>query len=359
MPASRTEITEIVTALGTLAPDLDAALARRPRQLAHVPPVVWDGLLDAYAAGTEAASFATAFANGQAFFAAQDGLRGRRPFLVEWKGPHRPPGDDVIPADLRIDRVYLISCKYLSKVLLNPGPPRLFERLLVGEERSGGNWFLTTAPAEFQTFYAAARHHLGGLKPPAGHEAKHPSKPDGLWLAQASSNDGLPAEVRDLTRQQQGLLKSALPDRILPAPLQGAWADLCRTVSSESARRWNAAMSSPMAQRKLLWRMLRIPIATYFVLGADKVDHLRLRVDSTWDWNQAFQMRNFQAVSGTAGQPEVRWQAIIAQRNGEPDRTVDGHVEIRWSHGRFLGSPEAKVYLDTPYAEVPGYHPLH
>jgi hypothetical protein len=37
---------------------------------------------------------------------------------------------------------------------------------------------------------------------------------------------------------------------------------------------------------------------------------------------------------------------------------VRGRVEIRWSHGRFSGSPEAKVYLDTPHVEVPGYHAL-
>ena len=38
--------------------------------------------------------------------------------------------------------------------------------------------------------------------------------------------------------------------------------------------------------------------------------------------------------------------------------TVAGHVEIRWSHGRFAQPPEAKVYLDTPMADLPGYHPL-
>jgi len=37
---------------------------------------------------------------------------------------------------------------------------------------------------------------------------------------------------------------------------------------------------------------------------------------------------------------------------------VQGHVEIRWSHGRFSGAPEAKVYLDTPHANVPVFHPL-
>ncbi|MDE0216074.1 MAG: hypothetical protein OXN79_05775 [bacterium] len=34
------------------------------------------------------------------------------------------------------------------------------------------------------------------------------------------------------------------------------------------------------------------------------------------------------------------------------------HVEVRWSHGRFQGSPEAKVYLKTPHLETPGYTEL-
>ena len=33
-------------------------------------------------------------------------------------------------------------------------------------------------------------------------------------------------------------------------------------------------------------------------------------------------------------------------------------MEVRWSHGRFAQPPEAKVYLDTPTDELPGYFPL-
>ena len=32
-----------------------------------------------------------------------------------------------------------------------------------------------------------------------------------------------------------------------------------------------------------------------------------------------------------------------------------GHIEVRWSHGRFGGPPEAKGYLDTAHHLVPGY----
>ena len=37
---------------------------------------------------------------------------------------------------------------------------------------------------------------------------------------------------------------------------------------------------------------------------------------------------------------------------------IEGHVEIRWTHGRFSGAPEAKVHLDTHPHAVAGYFPL-
>ena len=40
------------------------------------------------------------------------------------------------------------------------------------------------------------------------------------------------------------------------------------------------------------------------------------------------------------------------------DTTARGHVEVRWSHGRFVGASGAKVYLDTPPMETAGYTEL-
>lgn len=330
MPGELTEITEVATALGMLCPDLATAVAKRPTELRNVPPVVWDRLVEAHAQEKYRTSFMNAFDNGRAFRQAVAGLRGRRPRFVEWKGPHRPPGDDVIPADLRIDHVYLVSCKYLSRVLLNPGPARLFERLLVGDERSSENWFAYIAPQEFQAFYAAA----------------------------AARVDGLPADVMDLTRAQQRQLKAALVERNLPLDLREPWQALCAAVSSRSAATWALAMASPRDRLRLLWRLLRISTATYFVLGTDATAHLRLRVDSAWDWMQAYELRSLEVSARPAGQPEVAWQAVVRPRASLFDIEVSGHVEIRWSHGRFVGYPEAKVYLDTPHTEVPGFHVL-
>ena len=332
MPGGLTEITEITTALGMLSLDLDAALANRPAELINVADVVWDRLREVRRRGGDTESFRTAFENGRAFLASEDGLRGRPPRRAEWKGPHRPPGDDVIPADLRVDHVFLISCKYLSNVLLNPGPPRLFDRLLVGDERSTINWFADSAPSEFQTLYEAARSHAAVA--------------------------GLPATVGELDRVQRRALKAALSERAWPEPLRQPWSNLCDAVATESARRWRSAMSNPRDQLRMLWRILRITTATYFVLGTDNAAHLRLRIDSAWDWTQSFELQSFEVSPRHSGQPEVAWRAIIRRLSSSHPVVVEGHVEIRWSHGRFLGSPEAKVYLDTPHALVPGYNRL-
>jgi hypothetical protein len=332
MPAELTEVTEIGTALGMLAPSLDAAFARPPDRLRNVPSATWERLAELWAAQRHAASFATAFENGRAFLHSTDGLRGRPPLRVEWKGPHRPPGDDVVPADLRIDHVYLVSCKYLSKVLVNPGPQRLFERLLVGDERGGAHWFAHVAEPEFQAMYDAA---VG-------------------WSGLA----GLPVRAVALDRTQQRALREALRARELPPELEGPWGALCAAVAERTARRWSDALGTPRARLRLLWRLLRITNCAYYVLGTDGARRLRFRLDSTWDWMQSFELRHLEVTARASGQPEVGWRADVRRRGGSEVIPIAGHVEIRWSHGRFNGAPEAKVYLDTPHGEVPGYNSL-
>ncbi len=331
MPTALTEITEIATGLGALGVHLNAVMSVRPDELRNVDDPTWQRLQAAYTAGEHRAAFEGAFANGAALLAAEDGLRGRVPRLIEWKGPHRQPGDDVIPADIRIDHVYQISCKYFSKILQNCGPSRLFDRLLIGETRAPADWFHVVAPAEYQLFYDAVRAEVGG---------------------------DLPEAVVDLTPTQRSVLKHALRPRGLPPTAQDRWIALSSAVARASARRWTDNLRGQQRPLRMLWRLLRIGDAPYFVLGTDGRRHLRLRVGSAWDWSQAFELRSLSVASRTAGQPEVTWEARVHDRASLADTAIVGHVEIRWSHGRFQGSPEAKIYLDTPPSEVPGYHPL-
>ena len=110
----------------------------------------------------------------------------------------------------------------------------------------------------------------------------------------------------------------------------------------------------------MLWRLLRIGSAPYFVLGHDRRSGLpaRYRIASPWDWREQFELSAFSVSPSQAGQPRVDWTCTYRSRDDGAEREVAGHVEIRWSHGRFAQPPEAKVYLDTPMSSLPGYHPL-
>ena len=111
-----------------------------------------------------------------------------------------------------------------------------------------------------------------------------------------------------------------------------------------------------LAERELLlWRMLRLASAPYFVLGAFPQESLRFRVATPWDWRQQYELRSFDVEPRASLQAVVDWRAVVRDRSTAALIETNGHIEIRWSHGRFCGYPEAKVYLDTPHSCVPGY----
>jgi len=333
VPDDRTTVTELATALGMLGrADLPRTLAGRPGELA-VPDATWQQLQALHASGRFEAEFATAYANGRAFLEADDALRGRRPRLIEWTGGRRPSGDEVAPVDLRIDHVYLVSCKYLSRNIANPSPARLFEGLLATTgDWEQTDWYEVVAPEELHALYLACRA--------------------------ATGLTDLPDEPGALGTEDRQRLRRALPGRSYPPGARHAYRALCARVSAVSAQCWLDNVARRHAAQRMVWRLLRIGNAAYFMLGADPRRSLRLRVASSWDWRRTYRLTGLDIRAAASGQPQVDWVARYVERATARPREVHGHVEVRWSHGRFAQPPEAKVYLDTPSDELPGYFPL-
>jgi hypothetical protein len=331
---TRTTVSELATALGMLVHGtVGWAVLQRPSEVL-VEPAAWDQLEHGLHDPDLHVLAEAAFANGTAFAEHPEGLGGRRPGRIEWTGGHRPPGDQVIPADLRVDRVYLVSCKYLSKVLHNAAPARVFDHLLKSTDaHDRADWYGQVAPEAHRRLASVA--------------ARAVACP-------------FPVDPGDADATQRRRLRDALREhgRSWPEAATEPYREMCAAVSRASAERWRRSASSPGAREQLLWRLLRLASAPYFVLGASRADVIRLRIDTPWDWRQRHDLRCFDIEPDDAGQPQVRWAATVLDRESGTDVVVHGHVEVRWSHGRFGGPPEAKVYLDTPPAEVPGYVPL-
>jgi hypothetical protein len=407
MPSPRTTVTELGTALGMLGyADIDQAVRARTPVMRSLSPEVWDQLARLRDGGAYDAEFHAAWANGCAFLAAEDGLRGRLPNVVEWKGTGRAPGDEVAPIDLRIDHVYLVSCKYLSNILFNVSPAHVFDSLLTaGQSRSGGraagealpaggDWYAQVAPAEYEALYDEVLRSLqhedaaaslkvaseGSEGVPTRHgSARGPAGAvslPGLGLAAAGGEaeqngaapSGRPAAVLrrlpdravDLTAEQRDALGRWLRPGWPPGG-KVLYARLSEAVARASVRRWEAALQrggGGAAGEAMVWRLLRIGSAPYFVLGSSAARSLRLRIATSWDWRQHYQLLSVDVEPQAGGQPRVGWVALMRDRVSNEAHEVAGHIEVRWSHGRFGGLPEAKGYLDTPHHLVPGYFGL-
>ena len=333
MADDRTILTELATALGmTGHATLQEAIEARPGVL-EIGSDEWDDLDRILGARQSAAVAETAFANGAYFASHADGLNGRTPQRIEWSGGRRLPGDRPVPADLLVDRVYMISCKYLSKILHNTAPAHVFvDGLAVTSQSRGINWFQEVA-AE-------------------AHEALYARTVEVLRLSDMSESP------ISQTREQRTKLRVALKERAtpgLPDELDQEYERLIEEVSRASADLWEAELVDKGQQERLLWRLLRIYSSTYFILGSDERRTMRLRVVTPWEWQQSYKFISFEVMAAGRGQPRVNWAATYRHLASGQRRRVRGHVEIRWSHRPFFGSPEAKIYLDTPHERVPGY----
>ena len=369
MPSDRTTVTELGTALGMLgASDVDEALHSRTPVMHSVSPEMWARLDQLRAGGAYDAEFHAAFENGRAFLAADDGLRGRLPRIVEWKGTGRAPGDEVAPTDLRVDHVYLVSCKYLSNILFNVSPAHIFDDLLVGRlsrprggardaarrqepggcagqvgPGAGGDWYAEVAPAEYQALYEEVRRGLldaapaaagvaplsargPAVRPRAGSAAASfaPSAFPGLEAGTgeaAGDPEGrrqgpppvlrtLPARAVDLTAEQRDALGDWLKQG-WPGDARAAYQRLADRVSFVSVHRWHQAMDERGGRGEaMLWRLLRMGSAPYFVLGSSATRSLRLRIATPWDWREHFVLGSVDLTEQRGGQPRVGWRAL-------------------------------------------------
>jgi len=252
--------------------------------------------------------------------------------LVEWTGGRRPPGDEVARstcASTTCTWSAASTCRATSPTRHRPGS-------------STGCW---------------PRPGTGNR--PTGTCGRRPTSNRALYAAcrTATGLDDLPADPADLTAvDRQRLRRVSRDGRIRPRP--GSSTRLC-AIGSAWRRRALAGQRDVAA----------LPGTSGVEASAHRERHLLLAGGRR------------QAVVATAGGqplglapglriPRSRHRSgecrpapgglvgDFRERDTAKERSVEGHVEVRWSHGRFAQPPEAKIYLDTATDEVPGYFAL-
>lgn len=336
MATNKTKLTELGTAVGLVHdPGGPWPASVESLSIPGIPDEVWKPVVLPVTATAhpDRALLQTAIANGHHFRATV--LRGRPPDEVRWTGGARQPWTSDVPRDLTVDGVYFLQTKYDSTCVLNTSPATMVDHLLLDD--GGGpheSWYERAAPAALQ-------HYWGHVR-------------DRALL------DALPHDVRDLTAEHRAALKTWMRASPATSAEEQAYRELSRAVSVETEWRWDYRLraASPAQRTQMLFRMLRIAGGPYWLLGTKGVRPVRLAVTDTRTWRERFTLKRFTVAAAGAGQPQVDWRALVADRTDGAVRAVEGYCEIRWSHGKLQGHPECKVQVTTPLDALPGYDPI-
>jgi hypothetical protein len=334
--ADKTKLTELGTAVGLLyEPQRTWPEAVEELEIPGIEAEVWQPVVlpSTAAAAPDRQLLLTAVGNGREFRRVV--LRDRIPANVEWSGGGRTTWSSDIPRDLTVDNVYFIQAKYDSTCVLNTSPASVFDELLVeGESGPHDSWYDTVAPLEHQAYYQS--------------------------VTEQAPLDELPFEVGAMAHDHRLALKEWMRGVSPGTEEAERYRELCRAVSTRTADRWQARLRSATLgqQTRMLFRMLRIAGGPYWLLGTKGVEPVRLAVADTQRWRDQFDLRALDVQPAQVGQPQVNWQATVADRRTKVQTTVVGYCEIRWSHGKLQGAPECKVQVTTALHDLPGYGPM-
>jgi hypothetical protein len=136
---------------------------------------------------------------------------------------------------------------------------------------------------------------------------------------------------------------------------------MCHRVASDSAQIFNEYLQVSLNSSsknsiidKIIKDLFRLDSVEYIVAGVSAGKEFAVRVPSIDDFRQEWEIRSIKAVADLSRKQSVV-NIIVAYRN-KANKTAEYtnkfHVEIRWSHGKFCGSPEAKLYKDFKWCDV-------
>jgi len=135
----------------------------------------------------------------------------------------------------------------------------------------------------------------------------------------------------------------------------------CKEISTKSAQIFNENLKKYLqksrnksnALQPIFHYFFRVNGVRYILAGTDKNKPFAVYMKPTEEWEKSYEFIGIEAIPLEKGQPEVL--LIFSFKNKQTDCyfTLDLKVEIRWSHGKFCGNPEGKIYKKWIYSTLP------
>jgi hypothetical protein len=262
---------------------------------------------------------------------------------VMWTGNDKSASMSTVAKDIHIENLNLrISIKENADVFINGSAEKVFNHLplgIFGQTIRGEDWFLKTARNELNEYFLACEGEI------------------------FSGHKNIEAFYRSSKKPQRKLFGSHVKELHYKntSHVMEKYSSLCQKVSLESARIFNKNLDSFLSERKntsaalqpIFYFFFRINGVKYILAGVENKEPFAVYMLPGDSWVKLYEFVGIVAIPLQSGQPEVLLKFTFRYKKSKETFDLDLKVEIRWSHGKFCGNPEAKVYKKWKYSSLP------
>ena len=200
------------------------------------------------------------------------------------------------------------------------------------------NWFLKHAKKEMQDLYELASKHLKNL-------------PTEIYEFERTADKSARRELKKTIKEFDDVDRKIFNEHYLK---------MCHKVAQISADIFNNQFRQTFqtGQRsafidnivKTFFRLNSVP---YLLIGTDRSQPFAVIVPNITQWKQHRSIRNVYAQPDLkSGQCVVNFDLECENKDTFETKCYKFHAEIRWSHGKFCGNPESKLYKDFGWQDV-------
>jgi len=346
MPTPKTECTELSVGFGLLS--LDPLKVPAPQIGSY-----WVNTLSPRKFNEFMRKFSTEEAYYRKFYAIGVNLRHSHKLFtnittVRWEGPQQQASSVTIPIDLLAANTP-ISVKADSNVVCNRSPHILFVSDPGGtlSPTRSENWYTVVAPDLYQALYDLART-VAGLDLPASVIEYHQT-------------------IRGANRKRLGKVMQTF-SMADTEQFNQLYTSFCHEVARQSADLFNRTLTQSLSgsirnaiSENIIRRFFRLGDSEYVLCGLDGKQDFGVTVPALTTWKRSgWSFKRLLAQADLArGQSVVNFELVVEERDKRKEHSFPFHAEIRWSHGKFAGNPEAKLYKEFAWTEVPFFQQIY
>lgn len=276
---------------------------------------------------------------------------------LKWVAHAAPETGETVAQDLIVTNTGTrISVKENAELFQNPSPPQVFEFWPKGIEftRARSNdWFITIANKELNDYFLACNGPQKTGQSTVKNYYANVSGTQQINGTTVKKRKAFTEYVKKLHEENNSIAKAA-------------YQVFCDEVSRRSADCFNTNFKNTFKRDKngnydiheltsLISVFFKMDESEHILAGTEKNKSFAVLVQDINTWKKTYSVTNIAARALNAGQPEVLIEFSFRDNSTNTDYKYGIQSQIRWSHGKFCGNPEGKLYRygSWKYTELP------